>query len=701
MKKTNFLAIALSMYCVSALYGDESVNLSGVTISSTNMYETDINDVSKVTSVIDEEEVETKSPTSIVEVIKDSPGVSFSRAGGLGGQIVMRGFNSNDLKIPMSINGERFRGRNTLEYNIIDPSRVEKVEIIRGPAAAIYGSEAMAGMINIVTKKPEPNFSKEFTIKPIVQNISYDSVNNAYGARAEVQGGGNGVDILIGMTYKEGDDYDTPKGKALNSGYETKHLDGSIGYSFDEDTRVGLNFKISDTETNRAGGQGGAPGMYADLTKRVYMSERPIKERYVGLTYETKPDIKGIDKIDASAYMRELWTDVVSTTYPNETSSKEIHRYVDGPLMYGGKIIAISDPIKDTIFTAGTDFNLQDWKGTEQEIKGTGTVNNVARTQIGNDSMQDSVGAFLLAEYIPNEWLILSANVRYDYYKTETETDIITVPALTEKIEENKSKSDDVLTYAFGAVIKPKDWLNFAVNYSTSYRTPTVNELFGYGAYGAGYTLPNPELKSEEGKTVDLSARFIFEDLSANFTVYQSNYTDMIGWEYVAYLGTDSRQRVNVGKATVEGVEFDIKYTINDNYILTWNGAYTKGTDTTTVDKPLKYIAPFVSNLGLRYEGDLFYIDANVKYSKAKTRIDTAAERETDGYVVYDLYAGVELKKFFPQYDKTTLRFGIENIFDKTYVDATTHESITSYQSLSNPLLEPGRNFKIALTTRF
>lgn len=153
MKKTNFLAIALSMYCASALYGDESVNLNEVTISSTNMYETDINDVSKVTSVIDEEEVKTKSPTSIVEVIKDSPGVSFSRAGGLGGQIVMRGFNSNDLKIPMSINGERFRGRNTLEYNIIDPSRVEKVEIIRGPAAAIYGSEAMAGMINIVTKK--------------------------------------------------------------------------------------------------------------------------------------------------------------------------------------------------------------------------------------------------------------------------------------------------------------------------------------------------------------------------------------------------------------------------------------------------------------------------------------------------------------------------------------------------------------------
>ncbi|GAB1464996.1 hypothetical protein MASR2M54_04960 [Aliarcobacter cryaerophilus] len=134
--------------------------------------------------------------------------------------------------------------------------------------------------------------------------------------------------------------------------------------------------------------------------------------------------------------------------------------------------------------------------------------------------------------------------------------------------------------------------------------------------------------------------------------------------------------------------------------ILTWNGAYTKGTDKTN-DKPLKYIAPFVSNLGLRYDGDMFYISGNAKYSKAKTRIDKSAERETSSYVVYDLYAGVELKKFLDNFENTTLRFGVENIFDKKYVDASTQESINSYRSLSNPLLEPGRNFKISLTTRF
>lgn len=702
MTKVRGLAIALSFCCANALYANEnSIKLDEVTVSSTNMYETDINDISKVVSVIDEEEIKTKSPTSIIEVMKDSTGVNFSRAGGLGGQLSMRGFNSNDLKIPLLLNGERLRGRSTLEYNTIDPSRVEKIEIIRGPAAAIYGSEAMAGMVNIVTKKAKPNFYEEFTMKPIIQNVSYDSVNNGYGTRLEVEGSGQGIDMLLGTSYKTAEDYDTPKGKALNSEYETKHLDGSLGYSFDADTRFGLNFKLSDTETHRAGGLGSAPGMYADLTKRVYLSERPIKERYVGFTYETKPDIEGIAKIDTSVYRRTLWTDVVTTSYPNATSKREVHRYVVGPLMYGGKFVAISDPIKDTIFTTGVDFYLQDWKGAEQEIKGTGTVASVAKKKVESDSTQNNFGTFLLAEHLPNEWLILSANVRYDYYKTENDADVITIPALTQKIQENKSKTDDVVTYALGTVIKPKDWLNFAANYSTAYRTPTVNEMFGYGVYGTGYLLPNPEIKSEKSKTIDLSARLIFEDLLASATVYKSDYEDMISWENITYLGTTSRQRVNIGKATVEGLELDLKYAINNNYTLTWNGAYTKGTDTTTVDKPLKYIAPFVSNLGLRYDGDLYYVSGHAKYSKAKTRIDTTVERETDGYLVYDVYAGVELKKFLPEFNKTTLRLGIENIFNKAYVDATTYESITSYQSLSNPLLEPGRNFKISLTTRF
>lgn len=679
---------------------NETTKLDPITVTSANLYETDITNISKPVTVIDQEDIQTKNPTSIIEIMKNTPGVGFSRAGSLGGQLVMRGFNSNDLKIPMSINGERFRGRNTLEYNIIDPSRVEKIEIIRGPAAAIYGSEAMAGMVNVVMKKSDVDFSNDFKFKPIIQNVTYESVNNLKGTRIEAQGSGYGVDVLVGASYKEADDYNTPEGKALNSNFRTKAIDGSIGYSFNENSRLGFNFKISETEAHRAGGLGSAPGMYAPLGKQVYLSERPIKERYFGITYDLSPNIKNIKKIHSSVYRRTLWTDVVSTKYPNPTSVQEIHRYVVGPVMHGGKFHIITKPIFNTVFTTGVDFYLQDWKGAEQETRGTGTVASVARKKVESNSTQNNFGTFLLAENNPTDWLVLSANVRYDYYKTKNDANVITIPALTEKIKQNKETSDDIITYAFGTVLKPTDWINFSFNYGTSYRTPTVNELFGYGRYGSGYMVPNPELKPEKSDTIDFSTRLFFENLTASATIYKSKYKNLIASKDITFLGTTSRQRFNIGKATVEGLEFDLNYALTNNLFLTFNGAYTKGTDEVD-NKPIKYIAPFVSNLGLRYDGNNFYVSGHAKYSKSKTRIDKSAERETSGYVVYDLYAGVELRKMFDYFDKTTLRFGIENIFNKKYVDATTREDISSPKSLSNPLLEPGRNFKISLTTRF
>ena len=50
------------------------------------------------------------------------------------------------------IDGDRFRGRNFLEYSLLDPNEIERIEIIRGPAAALYGSDAMNGLVNVITR---------------------------------------------------------------------------------------------------------------------------------------------------------------------------------------------------------------------------------------------------------------------------------------------------------------------------------------------------------------------------------------------------------------------------------------------------------------------------------------------------------------------------------------------------------------------
>ncbi len=213
--------------------------------------------------------------------------------------------------------------------------------------------------------------------------------------------------------------------------------------------------------------------------------------------------------------------------------------------------------------------------------------------------------------------------------------------------------------------------------------------------------MPNPTLKPEEGQTADISARFRFDRLASNLTFYRSNYTNLIGQENISYLGLPSSRRTNIGKATVEGIELDLAYALTNNWSLKFASAYTEGTDEAK-NKPLSYIAPLVSTLGVRYDTGNYYVQADVRHSSKKDRIDTAAERMTDAYTVLDVYAGMKLDQLHSELPKNTmLRVGIENLLDETYVNPTTREAITSANSYTNPLIEPGRNVKVSVTSKF
>lgn len=674
--------------------------LGAVTVTATNFRETRLDDESKPVSVVDQATLATKAPVSIVEAMQEVPGLSFSRAGGLGGQVVMRGFNSNDLKSPLAIDGERFRGRNTLEYNLIDPGLIEQVEVIRGPAAAIYGSEAMAGMVNIVTRKAKPDFSDTFSLRLHGLNLAYESINNLRATRLDVTGGGKGFDLRLAGSVRKAGDYDTPLGTATHSRFDDQQISGVLGYSLNAQDRLELKFKAAEVESHRAGGLGGAPGMEAPLAQRVYLREDPIRERYVGLAYAGQPKISGIGKLNASLYVRDLYTDVVTTRYPNATSMAETHRYVVGPQEVGGKLMVVSDIVPQSVLTAGLDFFVQDWDGAETQVKGTGTVASTARRKVESDSTTKGLGVFALLEHELSQRWLLSGNVRHDRYHTQTAANIITIPALTSEILAHRDARDSKTTYALGTVFKPSGWLNFAANFGTSYRVPTSGEKFSYGTYGKGYLLPNPSLEPEEGKTVDISARLRLPHLSANLTLYKSHYTNLIAQQELLYLDLVSSRRINIGKAEVQGLEFDLKQMLRKDWTLKLAAAYTEGTNQ-TAHKPLSYIAPLVGTVGLAYQRGPWQWEGDLRLSKRKTRIDTSLERASAGYGVFNLYAGLDLHRLNPSYPKATLRIGIENLFDKAYADATTREAIAAPVSYTNPLLEPGRNLKISLTTQF
>jgi outer membrane cobalamin receptor len=145
-----------------------------------------VGDTAKPTTFIDRARIDELNPSTIFDVLDTVPGLSIARSGGLEGQISLRGFNSNYYHSPLFIDGDRFKGRNTLEYLLLEPEDIERVEVIRGPAAEAYGSEAVGGVVLINTRHAAPQ-DGAFEVTGGGQSLGFASVNDEVQAHGDVQ----------------------------------------------------------------------------------------------------------------------------------------------------------------------------------------------------------------------------------------------------------------------------------------------------------------------------------------------------------------------------------------------------------------------------------------------------------------------------------------------------------------------------------
>ena len=162
-----------------------------------------------------------------------------------------------------------------------------------------------------------------------------------------------------------------------------------------------------------------------------------------------------------------------------------------------------------------------------------------------------------------------------------------------------------------------------------------------------------------------------------------------------------SSQRQNAGEAQIRGLELDATWLLSKNWQTFMNAAYLFATDTTT-GTPLPYVPPFNGLVGTRYTFDKgVYFEGVGKWSIRKNRIDATQERETAGYAILNLYAGVDLWRVAKCLPDLRLIVALENVFNQAYRQPTTVEDVRFGASNTNPLLELGRAVSIALTSSF
>ena len=183
-------------------------------------------------SVVSSEDLARQQPEKMVDVLKQLPGVDVCGEGPFRGLPVIRGMDSN--RVLILVDGQRLNNaRESTEFagiqpGLVDLSMVDHIEVVRGPSSVLYGSDAIGGVINIITKQQA--FHQDVFKLGGAVGYEYGDAARSNRGHAEVNGAANRTTFHIGASAFEAKDYSSPEGVVPNSGMKQRSFDGNLRF---------------------------------------------------------------------------------------------------------------------------------------------------------------------------------------------------------------------------------------------------------------------------------------------------------------------------------------------------------------------------------------------------------------------------------------------------------------------------------------
>ena len=653
--------------------------------------------------VIGQREIIESQPISPTEALQYVPGVTRQSDGGLATTPIIRGLSRE--RAPILIDGNPFVGGRIRSYSLVDPFQIEQIEVIKGPASAFWGSDAVSGLVNIVTRKAENGFGKAFKLGASIYG-GYHTVNDMYRGRVEVEGRGNGFDFLIGGGLRNAGNTNTPAGEIENSQFESNNVDFNIGYSWAANHRLELSGKYFQNQNTGFPGGLGAPG-----PPRVNRLFNPDQQRAVNLSYEGTNISDKVESIGAKVFFKRQDLEINQLTnifFPmtsNVNRAITVQLDVDVPFM-GGKFFTTLRQNEKAKLTLGIDYLREHRIGTHRDLNIQifnpmgAMVNEINRpfTQIQPDSYSSSIGLFAIEEIEISDQLNILLAARVDNVSTRIEDGPFDIAAIeTIYNEDNTSDSDFALSGNIGLKYSVSDAFSLKANVANSFRGTDLFSKYHFTAVGAGFLVPNPELDPERGFFYELSGEYKTSAISLEANFYQNHLSNLFVATDLTFADSPSIQFRNIGEATITGLEWNARANIGTLSYVFLSGALINGNNNIT-DNPLPAIPATQTWLGVHYR------DANNKYFVQPELLivgeqnDPAPnEIESPGYAIFNIKAGLNLHSLGSDFPHAKIIASITNLTDKEY---RSHVS-RGAPGNQNVFLEAGRSVNLSFVTRF
>ena len=728
-----------------------TLNLQQVTISATRNAQ-DISSVPSTVSVHDREALDRQNVNTIRDLARYEPGVSVSGAGSRSGNA---GFNIRGIdgdRILTQVDGVEvpdnfFNGPYAkTRRNYVDPEIVKRVEILRGPASALYGSSAIGGAVSYFTLDPDDIIKPGQDVGARLK-IGYSSADDSWLTSGTFAGRVADVDGLLHLSQRNGHETESYDGNnatglartgANPEDARTTNVLAKLGWNYGDDNRLGLTYEKykDDRDVNLKSAVGGPfTGGRGFNFYRARSGNDTITRERLGLENRFGLDSPIADHIKTSLNYQIAKTD--QTTAEIYQPSRRVLRTRE--TLYEEKQW-VFDAQLDKAFSLGATDHQVTYGTTLKQQKVTGSREGAATclavgagcTAIGapSPSPSDSVkkasdfpaptintySLFAQDQIAWDKWTFLPS-VRYDYTQLKpklTEEFLNTVDPNRLYDHSDKEKTWHRVTPKFGLTYALTEQYTWFGQYAEGFRTPSAKALYGrFENLGQGYTVePNPDLKPETSKGIETGIRGQFDAGSFDIALFYNKYRDFIDEDAVVAGSTvEAFQAKNIKRATIKGVE--AKGRLNLDALGAPHGLYTQGAISYAHGRnddngePLNSVNPLKGVFGLGYDQDRYGALVSWTLVKKQDRVDSTTFFAPDGNTSRGPFKTpgfgiVDLTGFYKVTRDVTINGGLYNLTDKKYwnwddvrsYDGVGEAGVTSPANLDR-LTQPGRNVAI------
>lgn len=639
-------------------------------------------------SVIDSGTLRRRQPNTVTDLFRSLPGVDVNGVGVQQPRPVIRG--QRGQRILLLEDGLRLNSsRRQQDFGelpaLVDPSQVERVEVVRGPASVLYGTDAIGGVVNIITRRPtSPGLHG-------TADYTYGAEENQHRGTANLFGRYGAFDFQVNGAARRADSYEAPSGRFGNielagptpvngTGVRDWNVAGRAAWSFNADQNVSLRLERYESENASFGYVD--PAAYAPSQPKIdiaypwqHFTRATAGYSAAGLSLPVA------DRFEAQGWwqgnQRELTFDLFQGFGPQAPPGAGVqintYNFTDMSTV-GLRLEAKKLAAGGVLFTYGMDYFRDASENTDSSVTtvvGFGPPQTEVSTtpQVPNATYR-SVGGFAQGEVTVGRATFI-AGVRGQDVRAKVEPGQGVADGLT-------SKSSRTVVGSANALLALTPTLTLVGTVGRGFRAPNLIEWFfdGPTPEGNGYQVRSPDLRPETSVNVDLGVRFRDSRVALEVFAFRNMVKDGIRIQPTGerVQGFAAYRNVNVDRLLYRGIEGNADVLVASGFSVGGSWTWLDSQDELDPSNPIgdSFSTRLTGFLRWNSPGGRIWSEYAVRHNGE--RKDVAFDTNPLGdvlpaFTVHDVSAGVLLRRT----NGTTQRLmvSVQNLTDELYAEFT------------------------------